>query len=254
MTQSRPETFSDSYRYLQNAQKSPNGAPIYSLLVNRPLGRVFAAAANQLGMTPNQVTVVSAVFSYGAIIAIAVLPPTVATGIVIAAALILGYALDAADGQLARLRGGGSLTGEWLDHMIDSGKITLLHLAVLVAGHRFFATGSIWLLVPIAFTVISVVHFFGMLLTEQLLRNSGAPARPQQGASVLMSAAKLPTDYGILCVVFVLWGWSQVFQVVYSLLALGTIVYTAAVLVVWYRRLNRADASRTEPAATTSES
>jgi phosphatidylglycerophosphate synthase len=43
--------------------------------------------------------------------------------------LVLGYALDAADGQLARLRGGGSSLGEWLDHMIDSAKVVGPHLA-----------------------------------------------------------------------------------------------------------------------------
>ena len=65
---------------------------------------------------------------------------------------MLGYALDSADGQLARLRGGGSLTGEWLDHVIDSFKISTLHLAVLVMAYRFFPTPTWWLLVPLVFS------------------------------------------------------------------------------------------------------
>ena len=39
---------------LVGAQKSNHNAPAYSRWVNRPLGRVFAATAYRLGITPNQ--------------------------------------------------------------------------------------------------------------------------------------------------------------------------------------------------------
>ena len=84
--------------------------------------------------------------------------------------LVLGYAFDAADGQLARLRGGGSLLGEWLDHMIDSVKVAALHLAVLVTLYRNFDLDPLWFAVPIGFTVVSSVHFFGMILVDLLAR------------------------------------------------------------------------------------
>ena len=58
------------------------------------------------------------------------------TGVVVSLLLILGYALDSADGQLARLLGGGTPEGEWLDHVIDSAKLATIHLAVLVSLYR----------------------------------------------------------------------------------------------------------------------
>ena len=40
-----PQGFADSLARLKGAQKSNAGAPLYSVLINRPLGRVFAALA-----------------------------------------------------------------------------------------------------------------------------------------------------------------------------------------------------------------
>jgi len=160
----------DSYQRLKAAQKSGKGAPLYSRLVNRPAGRVLAALAHNLGLTPNAVTAVSAVFTYAAIVGLFVLPPTPATAAAVTIGLVLGYALDAADGQLARLRGGGTLSGEWLDHVVDSGKIASLHLGVVVMMYRWYDLAPAWLLVPIGFSIFGVIHFFGMLLTEFFTR------------------------------------------------------------------------------------
>ena len=52
----RKRAFWPTLRRLRQAQKSAKGAPPYSLYINRPLGRIFAAAAYQIGLTPNQVT------------------------------------------------------------------------------------------------------------------------------------------------------------------------------------------------------
>ena len=99
-------------RRLAAAQKGATGAPAYSRFVNRPLGRLFAALAFHAGLTPNAVTAVSAAFTTTGVALLALAPPSVPMGLAVAACLVLGYALDAADGQLARLRGGGSPAGE----------------------------------------------------------------------------------------------------------------------------------------------
>lgn len=235
----------EGYLQLRTAQKSSRGAPLYSVAINRPLGRLLAAVAHHFGMTPDQVTMVSGLFTFTGIAAIAVLPPVWGTGLFVSLALVLGYALDAADGQLARLRGGGTLTGEWLDHVLDSFKNATLHLAVLVMMYRHFEVSEVWLVVPIAFAAVTVVHFFGMLLTELLtrtayLRAGVQPVRTRSG-SVVMSVMKLPTDYGLLCLVFLLLGAHLVFQWVYLALAVATAVYTALVTRVWHRRLRKLD-------------
>ena len=238
--------FAASYRRLRDAQKTSFGAPLYSLVVNRPLGRVFAAAAFQVRATPNQVTAVGSVLTYAGILLVALLAPAWWVGVLVALLLVLGYALDSADGQLARLRGGGSLSGEWLDHMFDAGKAVGLHMAVLVGWFRFLPDRSPgWLLVPIGFAVVSVVLFFGQLLNEQLMRvhrlRHQLPTPPKQGTSPLRSIAKLPSDYGLLCVTFVLLGLPTAFLTVYTLLGAATAGLLALSLVKWFGEMKAVD-------------
>lgn len=209
--------------------------------MNRPLGRVLAATAHSVGLSPNQVTVVSAVFTYAGITLLATVPVSVGLGVGVWLLLALGYAFDSADGQVARLRGGGSVAGEWLDHVVDSGKIVSFPLAVAIGMYRFFhLTSPAWLLVPLCFAVAATVLFFGMILNDLLRARSGIPqAAEAGGSSSLRSLLGLPTDYGILCLSCVLWGWPPVFLTVYCLLALATVLHLAAALPVWFRRIQQ---------------
>jgi phosphatidylglycerophosphate synthase len=221
---------------LRSAQKSSKGAPAYSRFVNRRLGRLLAAAAYRLGMTPNGVTAVSAAFSFAAIAGLALFQPTPLLGLLVTLGLVVGYALDAADGQLARLRGGGSSSGEWLDHMIDATKISSLHLAVLISAYRFFGLDDAWLLVPIGFTVVAAVSFFGMTLNDQLRRNTGrARVTPvAQSSSPLRSLLVLPTDYGVLCLIFLALGWPAVFFTLYTALFAGCAIFLVLAARKWF--------------------
>jgi phosphatidylglycerophosphate synthase len=231
------EGFRTSLTRLRSAQKAGKGAPPYSLFINRPLGRVLAAAAHQLRMTPNQVTYVSAACTFAGLAVLALAPASWWVGLLVMICLVLGYAFDSADGQLARLRGGGSLLGEWLDHMIDSAKVATVHLAVLVTLYRNFDLAVGWLVVPLVFTVVSAVHFFGMILVDLLARarraEAGVPAPALAPANLPKTLMKLPTDYGVLCLVFVLLGAHPVFLGVYTFLAVATTGYTLLVVRKW---------------------
>ena len=245
MHNSNQRGFYDSLARLQHAQKSNRGAPLYSVMINRPVGRVLAAAAHKFGLTPNGVTSVSALFTFSGIALIALARPTLVTGLVTTLLLVLGYALDSADGQLARLRGGGSMLGEWLDHVIDSFKIATLHSAVLIMMARHYDLPRVWLLVPLGFGAVYVIHFFGMLLTELLARvahaRAGVPMPPKGKGSRWVSLAKLPTDSGLLCWIFIVVAWPTIFISVYAFLGLMTAAYTALVLVTWARRVAALD-------------
>lgn len=236
------ESYGDVVRRLAVAQKSGRGAPAWSRYVNRPLGRRFAAAAYLLGRTPNQVTALSGLASFTGIAVLALAPRSWAVGVLVAVLLVLGYALDAADGQLARLRGGGSPAGEWLDHMVDCAKISSLHLAVLVSTWRAAEDGGLplgWALLPMAFTVVAAVSFFAQILNEQLRKAHGVErARLDQGSSPLRSLLATPTDYGLLCVVFVLLGSDVLFTAGYGLLLAGSAGYLAFALVKWFREMD----------------
>ena len=59
-----------------------------------------------------------------------------------------------------------------------------------------------------------------------------------------MPLLKLPTDYGLLCLTFILLGQVTWFVGVYTLLALAMLGYTALVLPKWYGDIRRLDAAQ----------
>lgn len=236
------ETFRTSLRQLQRAQKTSKGAPAYSRLVNRPLGRVFAATAHVLGATPNMVTTISAVFTFTGIALIALVESSAATALAVTLCLVVGYALDAADGQLARLRGGGSVVGEWLDHVVDAVKIACLHTAVLVNWYRFEDAPDARLLLPIGFQIVASVTFFVIILNDHIRRThrgtAGAIMKGDGSSSTLYSIAVIPADYGLMCLVLALMPWSG-FAWVYGLLLAANAAFLCLALVKWYGEMRR---------------
>src|SRR5699024_6720784 len=91
--------YSENLVALRPAQKPTHGVPAYLRWFNRPLGRHVAAWADVLGLSPNQVTAVSAALS-GAGLVVLVLSIAWWAGPVAAGLLLLGYVFDSADGQL----------------------------------------------------------------------------------------------------------------------------------------------------------
>ena len=253
--------FRDTVRQLAAAQKTAaRGAPAYSRYINRRLGRLLAALALHAGLGPNAVTAVSAVFTFSGIALLMMFPPSGALGIGVALLLVVGYALDSADGQVARLQGSGSAAGEWLDHMVDAVKTSALPLALAVGLYRFGTVDRRWLLVPLAAAVISAVLFFSMILTEQLRRQQGlvSVAAPG-GRSWLRSVLVVPMDYGVLCLCFALYGVLPLFLAAYTLIVAATAGFLLLASVKWFREISafppahgRAGRhSRTEPSAPT---
>ncbi|CAN5247345.1 CDP-alcohol phosphatidyltransferase family protein [soil metagenome] len=247
MTQT-PErlSFREGVAALKSAQKPSRGTAAYSRLVNRPLGRLCAALGNSFGMTPNQATAVSATLSGSAIVLIFVVRPQIWLGILVAVLLAGGYVMDSVDGQLARLRGGGTKQGEWLDHTVDTFKTSLVHLAVLVSWYRFPpAESAWWLAVPLAFEVVAMVTYFGFMLMPTLRPASLAPVAASETLvteNPLRKYALLPIDYGMHCWMFVLLGWGTGFLTVYT----AVFVCCAAALLLglrkWWIELGETDA------------
>lgn len=222
----RPTGFRDTLAALNSAQKPGNGVPAYTRWVNRRVARIFAAAAVKFGITPNGVTAISSLFSLAGLLALLLMAPSPLTGLCVALLFAIGYALDSADGQVARVTGASSPSGEWLDHVVDSIRVPSIHLAVLVGfiNHsvHWGKTGwSIWWL-PMAFTVVTVGHFMSQILAEQLRTNRKTAAPPSGGP--LRSFLNLHMDAGTLCWIFVFWGFGTAFLVVYGILFLGNLL------------------------------
>jgi phosphatidylglycerophosphate synthase len=248
VAESEKQSFADVYARLASAQKPTAGAPAYSRFVNRPVGRYLAVGAHRVGLSPNQVTGISACCTGAGIVLLALVRPSILLGALVAGLLMLGYALDSADGQVARLRGVSSMSGEWLDHFIDAGKIASLHLAVLISVYRFADLKTdTYLLIPLLFSVVAVVLFFGMTLNDLLARiraaRLGVSVQPRPARSPLRSLLGFPTDYGTLCLMFLLLGWPMLFRTVYALIFAANVLFLALASVKWFRDMGRLDAS-----------
>lgn len=235
-------TFSTALADLTSAQKAKRGVSAYSRFINRPLGRVLAAACYSLRVTPNQVTAASAVVTAGALAALILIPAASWRGFVVAALLVLGFALDSADGQVSRLTGTSSRAGEWLDHVVDAGKMVAVHGAVLVAflvstplphGIR-----SLAIALPLAFQLVAVVIFAGGIIVELLLRADASTAPLPRPTSATRALALLPADFGVLSLSFALFGWPTVFVTVYGLLLVANLAIAVLLLSKWFRALS----------------
>lgn len=233
-------TFRETYGRLAQAQKGvARSAPAYSRYVNRRLGRVLAAWAYGRGLTPNQVTGISALFTFTGLGVLAATTPSWWVGVVVSACLVVGYAFDSADGQVARLSGTGSSAGEWLDHMVDATKVAALPLVLAVSFYRAEVVPTVWLLVPLLNAVVSSVLFFGMILTEQMRKAHGVRSVAPTGGSGpdLRALLMTPTDYGVLCLVFLLLGAVSVFAAVYTVIVALTAAFLVAAGRKWFREI-----------------
>ncbi|WP_129339233.1 CDP-alcohol phosphatidyltransferase family protein [Cellulomonas endophytica] len=239
MTVTTP-SYREVVRELAGAQKgAARGAPAYSRFVNRKLGRLLAAWAYRQGLTPNAVTGLSALCTFAGIALMATVAPSAWLGVGIAALLVLGYALDSADGQVARLTGTGSPAGEWLDHVVDATKISTMPLALAIGLYRFTDVPHALLLVPALHAVSGAVYFFAMILTEQLRRAHGVKSVAPTGgrAPWLRSVLVIPTDYGVLCLAFLLLGALPVFLTVYTAIVAATTLFLLLAAVKWFREI-----------------
>lgn len=239
VTTAHTRAFRANLAALHAAQKPSVGTAAYGRYVNRPAGRVAAAACHRIGVTPDQATVISAALSAAGIALLAAGSPR--WGPLVAVLLAAGYVMDSVDGQLARLRGGGSVRGEWLDHTVDCFKTSSLHLAVAIAWFRFPPVDEQRaLLLPLGFSVVQSVTYFGLILVPFLRgarsgrRAAGAGGREHPLRKWLI----LPTDYGLLIWLFCLTPWPAVFLPAYATMFVLATVILALALRKWWRELS----------------
>jgi hypothetical protein len=124
--------------------------------------------------------------------------------------------------------------------MVDALKTSTMPIALAIGFYRFEVVPVPWLLVPLGFSIVSGVLFFCIILTEQLRRHRGVvslavnePGRPSWLRAVLVA----PMDYGVMCLSFVLLGFTSVFVVVYTVIAVATTGFLALAAIKWFREL-----------------
>lgn len=224
-------SFGEAWATIGAAQKPGDGVPAYTRWVNRRAARVVASAAVATGVGPNAVSFISFALSLLGLGALLVLhDQTVLAGALAAVLLALGYVLDSADGQVARLTGRSSKQGEWLDHLLDAARVPAIHVTVLLVAT--WSGSTLGMVTAALFVPLAAGQFMSQILAEQLRKDqrrapvrrwtpTDAPARPADGSTrrgTLQSIFLLPTDTGALCWLFLAWAWPPLFFALYALL------------------------------------
>jgi phosphatidylglycerophosphate synthase len=224
-----------SWDQLAQAQKSGAGVPFYMRVVNRRLGRALACVGALVGATANQVTALSGLVALAGVALVAGVDVGLPGAVAALLLMQLAFALDSADGQLARLTGRGSPAGEWLDHVVDATRTLAFHGAILIALYRFTEVADAVLLVPLLFALVASVRFFAQILSEQLLRQRGGAA--EESGTAVGALIQTPADVGVQNLVLLLLPWTAVFLAGYVLLAVANTLLLAATLVRRHRAL-----------------
>ncbi len=206
----------------------------------------MAAYVHTFGMSPDSATLISALLSTAGIAVLALADPSWLSGALVAVLLASGYVMDSVDGQLARLRRQHSVRGEWLDHTVDCAKTSSLHLAVAISWFRHPPAEHAWLLlIPLAYSVVQAVTYFGLIVMPYLRAGRQSTVRAESHEHPLRKWVILPTDYGFLCWTFVLIGAGQLFATVYTLLMLLSAAMLALALRKWWHELTELDRGTT---------
>lgn len=234
------ERFVWARRSLDAAQKPANGVPAYTRWVNRRGARLVAAAGFALGLTPNNITAISALLSFAGMAILIGVSPSVWAGVAAAVLLAAGYLFDSADGQLARVSGASSKTGEWIDHVVDAFRSPAIHVSLAIAIMLHRPEYQALAIVALVYSLVTSGQFLSQILAEAFVRSAG---RPQTRGGFLRSWVLLPTDPGTLCWMFVLWGLAPLFAVGYGLLAAIALAHSAVSLSRRYRDLRALDAA-----------
>lgn len=128
----------------QQYGRPPQVEELIDYYLNRRVAALLVQALLPTPLTPNQVSFISMIFSVAA--AVCLFFRDVYLAAVAGGLLYVGIVLDCVDGQLARARGGGSLTGRIVDGVCDY----LSGIALLVGVCRFIvSTVPAWFSLPI---------------------------------------------------------------------------------------------------------
>ncbi|MEO1858131.1 MAG: CDP-alcohol phosphatidyltransferase family protein [Rubritalea sp.] len=203
-------------------------------------GAFFAFLASRCKVTPNQLTLASGLL----VILAMVLMLELGLGSWIAAIgvlvlMVVSYALDCADGQLARATGQCSKYGTWLDHVVDAGKIFVVHGSIgwmllnASIAHGFPAS---WCFLGMFLNMAgSALYFFAwnykVMIAGQGLIVRLANERSQSRVRMFQFSQQI-TDYGWFPLLFILLIDPQKFALAYFLYGAGTFVIFMAYIVV----------------------
>jgi hypothetical protein len=137
------------------------------VLVDPLAGPLVRLTANRTSITPNQLSAGGLVFGLGAAACFLAADPKWLIG---GAVLYhLSFTLDCMDGKIARIKGTGTVFGEWLDYVLD--RIRVLVCALALASGQFTATGNpAYLYLGIGIVFLDMFRYLDALKVGQTRR------------------------------------------------------------------------------------
>ncbi|SDY16686.1 Phosphatidylglycerophosphate synthase [Micromonospora pattaloongensis] len=173
------------------------GGGLFSEAVSQRLGAAFALLGHRLGLSPTALTLANLVLGLATSVTVVALAERVAAGTVPGwaiglVALVgwqLAYALDCADGQLARVTGRTSPSGARVDVLCDvAAQITLVTALSTVAVAQRPST-PVWLVAAFAGTWM-------VNLVTSVMQSGPNAASMVPSTSLPVRLVKLIRDYG----------------------------------------------------------
>ncbi|MEV0728514.1 CDP-alcohol phosphatidyltransferase family protein [Polymorphospora sp. NPDC050346] len=188
-------TFNDFYRVNR-------GGGLFSEALSQRLGAAFALTGQRFGLSPTALTLTNLVIGLSASVAVIALAGPVADGslpawVVGLVALVgwqVAYALDCADGQLARVTGKGSAAGARIDILCDVAAQIALVTALSATTVAQRPDTPVWLVAVFAGTWM-------VNLVTSVLQSGDNAASMVTSTSLPVRLVKLIRDYG--AVIFV---------------------------------------------------
>jgi phosphatidylglycerophosphate synthase len=195
VTGTTPPTAADFYAHNR-------GGGLFTETVSQRIAAHLCVAAYRLGAAPTALTLANLVLGLGASVLVTALAGAVHAGrvpayVVGVAALLLwhlAYALDCADGQLARVTGRASPAGGRVDVLCDVALQISLVAAVATVAHEYTPGTPAWLLAAFAGSWMTN-------LVTSVLQQGSAAASLVTGSSPLVRVVKLVRDYGAVVTV-----------------------------------------------------
>ena len=178
------------------------GGGLFSESISQWIGAAFALAAQRLGLRPTALTLTNLVLGLAASVTVVALADDVAAGTVPAwvvglVALVawqIAYALDCADGQLARVTGQGSAAGARIDVLCDVAAQIALVAAIGATAVAQRPSTPVWLVAVFAGTWM-------VNLVTSVMQSGPNAASMVTSTSLPVRLVKLVRDYG--AVIFV---------------------------------------------------
>lgn len=178
------------------------GGGLFTETVSQRLGSYAAVAADRLGQPPTALTLGNLVLGLAASVSVIALAgpmargdvPALAVGLVALVAWHVAYALDCADGQLARVTGQSSPAGARVDVLADVAIQISLVAAVSTVAVTYRPDTPVWLVAAFAGT------WMVNLVTSVLQQGSSAQSLVTSGSPVVR-LVKLIRDYGAVLTV-----------------------------------------------------